>query len=439
MKKSLCGAANWKLVAVLSLLGAGAEAACPPLDDSMLLTYLVDADGDGIEDTTDNCPFVSNHDQADTDGDHVGDACDDCPGVSNADQLDVDGDGKGDTCDADIDGDGIANAVDNCPSVPNADQSITCHAVSAQCMVASTLGDACDPDIDGDGIPNGQDNCPLVSNPSQTPPADLSLCKGADTDGDTVGDAYDNCPSVKNADQMDTDHDDIGDLCDLDIDNDGIRNAIDNCPTVKNRDQADADQDGIGDACDTRFCLVVDPNDKTACLDPQLPFEVSGGGPISLHVNERFRLPLFANINSASIRYTWAVKSQPAGSSAVVDHPTGTTSTSRDYQYAYTSQDGVASFTADVAGDFVITVSAMSAGATATSDVKLTAIGPAAAGCNGGGSGGSGGGSGGTGGGGSLTGVGGGAGAGAGGCHCGATGALPVALLAALVLRRRRR
>lgn len=37
---------------------------------------VVDTDGDGIPDTTDNCPNVSNADQTDTDGNGVGDACD---------------------------------------------------------------------------------------------------------------------------------------------------------------------------------------------------------------------------------------------------------------------------------------------------------------------------------------------------------------------------
>ena len=34
-----------------------------------------DADGDGIPDASDNCPLVSNADQADCDQDGVGDAC----------------------------------------------------------------------------------------------------------------------------------------------------------------------------------------------------------------------------------------------------------------------------------------------------------------------------------------------------------------------------
>ncbi len=38
-----------------------------------------DADGDGRPDVSDNCPLVSNPDQADADGDGMGDICDACP------------------------------------------------------------------------------------------------------------------------------------------------------------------------------------------------------------------------------------------------------------------------------------------------------------------------------------------------------------------------
>ena len=45
-----------------------------------------DSDGDGIEDTVDNCPTVSNPGQEDADSDGVGDACDNCPLTANPDQ-----------------------------------------------------------------------------------------------------------------------------------------------------------------------------------------------------------------------------------------------------------------------------------------------------------------------------------------------------------------
>ncbi len=78
---------------------------------------IIDADSDGVLDTTDNCPNNANPDQADKDGDGLGDACDtidnrdadadsvldsadNCPTVANLGQEDRDGDGAGDLCDA---------------------------------------------------------------------------------------------------------------------------------------------------------------------------------------------------------------------------------------------------------------------------------------------------------------------------------------------------
>lgn len=151
----------------------------------------------------------------DSDGDGVNDSVDNCPFVSNASQTDTDGDGIGNVCDDDDDGDGILDVNDNCPLTANAGQEDT---------DMDGIGDACD--------------------------------SATDTDSDGIPDSVDNCPSTANADQADLDGDGIGDVCDTDRDGDGIANASDNCPDNGNTDQLDTDSDGIGDVCDNSNDLL---------------------------------------------------------------------------------------------------------------------------------------------------------------------------------------
>ncbi len=104
-------------------------------------------------------PFEANPN--DTDNDGVSNQFDNCPTITNVNQADLDGDSKGDVCDDDIDGDGILNAVDNCPLVSNADQADEDN---------DKIGDVCDAfkgDKDNDGVIDAIDNCPTVANPLQ--------------------------------------------------------------------------------------------------------------------------------------------------------------------------------------------------------------------------------------------------------------------------------
>ncbi len=129
----------------------------------------------------------------DSDGDGILDANDNCPAISNANQADNDGDRVGDACDSDDDNDGIADTTDNCPLAANADQAD---------LDGDHVGDTCDNDLDGDAVNNSSDNCSRIANADQ-----------ADPDGDGVGTACDNCPSVSNANQADSNGNGVGDAC----------------------------------------------------------------------------------------------------------------------------------------------------------------------------------------------------------------------------------
>lgn len=70
-----------------------------------------------------------------------------------------------------------------------------------------------------------------------------------DADGDGVADSADNCPNDANANQLDTDNDNAGDVCDSDDDGDGVADTDDAFP-LDSSEWADSDGDGIGDNSD---------------------------------------------------------------------------------------------------------------------------------------------------------------------------------------------
>jgi len=105
---------------------ADGEPSCAgPNQDCVIATN--DIDNDSIIDSVDNCPNISNANQADNDNDGLGNVCDDTPdGVLPTD---------------DADSDSISDSVDNCPNISNANQADNDN---------DGLGNVCDDSPDGD-------------------------------------------------------------------------------------------------------------------------------------------------------------------------------------------------------------------------------------------------------------------------------------------------
>jgi hypothetical protein len=245
-----------------------------PLDAS-ISAVAADQDGDGVSDDLDNCVFVANADQKNNDDDEVGDLCDnddDNDGI--VDTLDGDPftpDGTNLVLETDSDDDGLKNDADNCELVANPDQLDTDE---------DGQGDACDSDDDNDGLTDVEEAA-IGTN---------ALLVDSDADGDS--DSDDNCPLVANEDQLNTDGDVLGNVCDDDDDNDGLTDVeeeaigtnpleidsdddgasdgADNCPLTANADQQNTDGDDTGDACD-----ADDDGDGVGDEDDEFPTDAS--------------------------------------------------------------------------------------------------------------------------------------------------------------------
>lgn len=246
--------------------------------------YKNDQDQDGIENILDNCPTLSNPDQADRNNDGIGDMCsdddndgvygasDNCPTLANPDQVDKNVNGTWDKCEFDTDRDGVPDGTDNAIQVANPNQKDddydrigdiidNCNLYNPDQLDLDKngIGDACDRDreyrqnndTDKDTILDSLDNCRYTANTDQS-----------DVDKDGIWDACDNCKLLQNPDQKDDNKNGIGDMCD-DTDSDGIEWWRDNCPTIANPNQKDSNNDGVGDMCsDTDGDTIYDSQDN---------------------------------------------------------------------------------------------------------------------------------------------------------------------------------
>lgn len=214
----------------------------------------VDADNDGVHDSTDLCPNTPvGFTGLDADGCSWEQRDDDNDGVFNPDDICADTDHLTTMTDLDAngcaweqrdeDGDTILNPDDRCPATP-ANETADTEPPWQGCSASQK-------DTDNDGVTDDLDQCP-----GHNDSIDVDLdgipdgCDSMiDNDGDGVNNTADLCPGFDDA--IDVDQDGVPDGCDniVDSDFDGVADAEDECMGYD--DAIDVDQDGIIDGCDT--------------------------------------------------------------------------------------------------------------------------------------------------------------------------------------------
>jgi hypothetical protein len=326
------------LLGTIDLFPAISAFCAEHIDDPQCISYDgLDSDGDGVLNSSDNCPNTPNPEQTDSDADNTGDACDGCPGDSgktapgicgcNVTDTDSDSDGTpdcNDGCpddpaktipgicdcgvpDTDFDGDGsyqCDDCNDNDPAMYSGAPEVCdrkdndCDDVVDENLGTTTCGvGACQRTIDN--CINGVVQTCIPGNPSP------EVCNNADDDCDSmtdedlgsttcgVGDCqvtYPNCisgvpqvctplpPTAEVCDNIDNDCD--GDIDEgFDADGDYVADCVDNCPSVHNPDQSDSDSDGLGDACESggakTICSILGNDRKPSIIDQDI-FKFNG-------------------------------------------------------------------------------------------------------------------------------------------------------------------
>ncbi len=223
--------------------------------DGVIALYgvpIADADGDGVPDSSDNCPTIVNGTQDDLDSDNIGNACDTCPNDQNNDS----------------DSDGVCGDIDTCPVDPLK------FADYGQCGCNNA-----EIDSDGDGTADCIDSC--MNDPLKIIPG-VCGCSIADTDSDNDGveDCNDTCPAGD--DTIDSDGDNLPDACDS-CPSDSEKEVPGNCGCGITEVFTDANDDGIFDCLDEKDYDLDGFSDKQEIecgSDPAAPASRCGGSVV---------------------------------------------------------------------------------------------------------------------------------------------------------------
>jgi len=151
--------------------------------------------------------------------------------------------------------DGDTDDGDGCSATCTVEDGWTCDDAPSECETTC-----------GDGVRAGDEAC----DDGNTDDGDgcSSICEGEDRDRDGVIDPDDNCIDTPNPDQVDSDDDGIGNVCDSDRDGDGIPNDDEGEDgTGTDPDDPDTDGDGTDDGTELEIGDRGD-GEPTDPLDP---------------------------------------------------------------------------------------------------------------------------------------------------------------------------